>query len=41
MFDFNETLTQFVKLIIAALLGGAIGFERESHGQAAGIRTNN
>ena len=40
MLDFNETLTQFVKLIIAALLGGAIGFERESHGQAAGIRTN-
>jgi putative Mg2+ transporter-C (MgtC) family protein len=28
------------KLILAALLGGAIGLERESHGQAAGVRTN-
>ncbi|MEW6068315.1 MAG: MgtC/SapB family protein [Nitrospirota bacterium] len=26
--------------MLAAVLGGAIGFERESHGQAAGIRTN-
>ncbi len=33
-------LTELGKLILAALLGGAIGFERESHGQAAGIRTN-
>lgn len=28
------------KLILAATLGGAIGFEREHHGQAAGFRTN-
>ncbi len=28
------------KLFLAALLGGAIGFEREHHGQAAGFRTN-
>jgi putative Mg2+ transporter-C (MgtC) family protein len=27
------------KLLLAAALGGAIGFERESHGQAAGFRT--
>ena len=27
------------KLLLAALVGGAIGFERESHGQAAGFRT--
>ncbi len=27
------------KLILAAVIGGAIGFERESHGQAAGFRT--
>lgn len=40
MFDLNESLIQVGKLIIAALLGGAIGFEREAHGQAAGIRTN-
>jgi putative Mg2+ transporter-C (MgtC) family protein len=40
MLDFNITLAESGKLILAALLGGAIGFERESHGQAAGIRTN-
>ncbi len=40
MFDLNESLIQISKLIIAALLGGAIGFEREAHGQSAGIRTN-
>jgi putative Mg2+ transporter-C (MgtC) family protein len=28
------------KLTLAALTGAAIGFERESHGQAAGLRTN-
>lgn len=28
------------KLALAALTGAAIGFERESHGQAAGLRTN-
>jgi putative Mg2+ transporter-C (MgtC) family protein len=28
------------KILIAAILGGAVGFERESHGQAAGFRTN-
>lgn len=27
------------KLLLAAAVGGAIGFERESHGQAAGFRT--
>jgi putative Mg2+ transporter-C (MgtC) family protein len=40
MLDFNITLAESGKLILAALLGSAIGFERESHGQAAGIRTN-
>jgi len=28
------------KLALAAVIGAAIGFERESHGQAAGLRTN-
>jgi putative Mg2+ transporter-C (MgtC) family protein len=27
------------KLLLAAMIGGAIGFEREAHGQAAGFRT--
>ena len=40
MFDLHESYTEIGKLIIAALIGGAIGFERETHGQAAGIRTN-
>jgi putative Mg2+ transporter-C (MgtC) family protein len=38
--DLNQVYTELGRLILAALLGGAIGFERESHGQAAGIRTN-
>jgi len=28
------------KLLLAAVLGGTIGFERETHGQSAGFRTN-
>jgi len=38
--DLHQISAELGKLILAALLGGAIGFERESHGQAAGIRTN-
>ena len=35
-----DTITYDVgKLLIAAAVGGAIGFEREAHGQAAGFRT--
>ena len=36
------TLTMIVvgKLLLAVFLGGLVGFERESHGQAAGLRTN-
>ncbi len=40
MFDLYEVLPDIGKLVLAAFLGGAIGFEREAHGQAAGIRTN-
>ncbi len=29
----------FIKLLLAAFISGFIGFERESHGQAAGFRT--
>ena len=39
MWEQHVTL-DLTKLIIAAVIGGAIGFERESHGQAAGLRTN-
>lgn len=40
MLDNYHMLAELGKLMLAALLGGAIGLERESHGQAAGIRTN-
>ncbi len=37
--DMHMTLTVIGRLLIAAAVGGAIGFEREAHGQAAGFRT--
>jgi putative Mg2+ transporter-C (MgtC) family protein len=37
--DVQILLSYIGKLLLAAALGGAIGFERESHGQAAGFRT--
>lgn len=40
MLGLEESLVWLGKLALAALLGGAVGFERESHGQSAGIRTN-
>jgi putative Mg2+ transporter-C (MgtC) family protein len=39
MYDWYTILTDFGKIFLAAVIGGAIGFERESHGQAAGFRT--
>lgn len=36
-----KQLTQItVRLLIAAILGGILGFERESKGKAAGVRTH-
>jgi putative Mg2+ transporter-C (MgtC) family protein len=29
-----------IRLLVACLLGGAVGFERDIHGRAAGLRTN-
>ncbi len=40
MIDWHEFLMQLAKLLLAAFLGASIGFEREAHGQAAGLRTN-
>jgi len=40
MLEWHDAFTELMKLLLAAILGGAIGLERESHGQAAGIRTN-
>ena len=45
MFFANEMygsieLAIFVKLLLAALAGGAVGLEREKHGRPAGLRTH-
>ncbi len=40
MFDIYQNLEIVGKLVLAALLGGVVGFEREAHGQSAGLRTN-
>jgi len=38
--DWSLALQVIIRLLIAALLGGIIGYERESKGKAAGIRTH-
>jgi putative Mg2+ transporter-C (MgtC) family protein len=38
--DFSEQLDLSVRLLVAAVLGLAIGFEREIHGHPAGLRTH-
>jgi len=35
----SQLISDIGKLLLASALGSAIGFERESHGQAAGFRT--
>ena len=40
MWDWYYLLASLGKLALAAVLGGAVGFERAAHGQAAGLRTN-
>jgi putative Mg2+ transporter-C (MgtC) family protein len=40
MWEWQEICLGLGKLGLAAVIGGAIGFERETHGQAAGLRTN-
>ncbi len=37
--DIHTELTLLPRLLIATVLGGIIGFEREVHGRPAGIRT--
>lgn len=36
----SEIVRVVVRLLVAAILGGALGLEREKHGKAAGIRTH-
>lgn len=38
--DINQLTTIIVRLSLAALLGGILGFERERSGKAAGMRTH-
>ncbi len=40
MWDAQDLVISLGKLALAAVVGGAIGFEREAHGQSAGLRTN-
>lgn len=40
MLDWQHISWDLARLVIAAVISGAIGFEREAHGQAAGLRTN-
>ncbi len=37
--EWQTIYTDWARLVIAALVGALIGFEREAHGQAAGLRT--
>jgi putative Mg2+ transporter-C (MgtC) family protein len=38
--DISEITTLVTRLLMAALLGGILGFEREQRGKAAGIKTH-
>ncbi len=38
--DFVPYYDYFIRMLIAALLGGLIGLERDIHGRAAGLRTH-
>ncbi|KQY88836.1 MULTISPECIES: MgtC/SapB family protein [Roseateles] len=38
--DAEQVTRIMTRLLLAALLGGMLGYERESHGKAAGIRTH-
>ncbi len=40
MWSCSDISCEAIKLLLAAVVGGIIGFERETHGQAAGLRTN-
>ena len=40
MYEWHDIAIEVGKLLLAAALGGAVGFEREFHGQTAGLRTN-
>ncbi len=39
LFSWDLLFSSFLKLCLAAFLGGLVGLERETHGQSAGFRT--
>jgi putative Mg2+ transporter-C (MgtC) family protein len=39
LFDARELTEALVKLVLAAILGAMVGYEREAHGEVAGFRT--
>jgi putative Mg2+ transporter-C (MgtC) family protein len=38
--DVRQLTSTLVRLLLAALLGGVLGYERESQGKSAGVRTH-
>jgi len=41
MFSYtSSTIEVFLRLLVAAVLGGLIGLENEFHGRPAGLRTS-
>lgn len=38
--DFRQLTSTLARLLLAALLGGVLGYERESQGKSAGVRTH-
>lgn len=38
--DIQNSIQVTIKLILAGFVGAIVGYEREAHGQAAGLRTN-
>jgi putative Mg2+ transporter-C (MgtC) family protein len=40
VFPAAVTASPVLRLLLAAVLGGLIGLERDIHGRAAGLRTN-
>ncbi|WP_349568857.1 MgtC/SapB family protein [Azotobacter salinestris] len=38
--ELEQTIRVGLRLLLAAVLGGLLGFEREHHGHAAGVRTH-
>ena len=38
--DMSDSYIVIIRLLVSAILGGAVGFERETHNRPAGFRTH-